>query len=425
MLLTHGRRWTTGVVAGLLVALCAPPSAVARPAPTAVIPVPPPVAQERLVGPALVTPAAARARALRCSGDLEAAERPPVLLVPGTSLTPMENWGPTYLPLLLDRGHAVCLVSLPAYATRDVQANVEYVASAIHTMARRSSRPISTIGHSQGALLPQAALRTWPGLAPYVADVIGIAGVYDAGSAAVRRRCAEPCVPVLHQLATGSAFLAQLARRPLPSGPAYTNLGVLGDRTVTPQPAANQQESATSLMLQEVCPGRPVPQPQHAMIAGDAVALALTLDALDHPGPAAPHRLDPGTCELGYYPEFDAENFLAPTGDHYSRLADPVVREPVLWCRHRADCRTPRLRGRLLTDPRLTVRPHRVALRFAAVDTGRVRVLLGDRAVVLAARPGPMRLTLRREGRAARLRIQTRPRYYSAWATEARRWLPR
>ena len=144
--------------------------------------------------------------------------RAPVLLVPGTTLTPMENWAPTYLPVLLDRGHAVCLVRLPRYGTRDVQANVEYVATAISAMAQRSTRPISTIGLSQGALLPMAALRTWPGLAAHVDDVIGLAGVYERGSTELVRRCRTRCLPVLHQLATGSAYLTHIARKPSPRG---------------------------------------------------------------------------------------------------------------------------------------------------------------------------------------------------------------
>jgi triacylglycerol lipase len=188
-------------------------------------------------GPAMLSPRADRLDALSCSGDLDDARHAPVLLVPGTTLTPEQNWGPTYRPVLLDRGHAVCMVRLPAYATRDVQANIEYVATAIRTMAARASRKISIIGGSQGALLPQVALRTWPDLPAHVDDVIGVAGVYDRGSEELVRRCRSTCLPVLHQMATGSAFLSAIGRRPLPGGPSYTNIGTRGDQTVTPQPA--------------------------------------------------------------------------------------------------------------------------------------------------------------------------------------------
>jgi len=373
----------------------------------------------------MITPADARAHSVTCSGALDAAPRPPVLLVPGTSLTPMENWAPTYLPVLLDRGHAVCLVRLPAYGTRDVQANVEYVASAIRALAPLSRRPISTIGHSQGAFLPQAALRTWPGLAKHVDDVIGLAGVYDRGSAELIRRCRTRCVPVLHQLATGSAFLASIARRPLPTRPAYTNIGARGDLTVTPQPAANKAPGAVSLIIQSVCPGHQVPEPEHAMIAGDAVALALTLDALDHRGAASPKRIDPETCAQRQYPEFDPEDFLSVTSSHASRLARPVAQEPRLYCRHRADCRIPRLRGRVLARPHYTVGPLRVTVRATVLRPGRVRLVLGHQVVTIWARPGPVALSLRRPHESTRLRIRTRPQYYTAWATETVRWVAR
>jgi triacylglycerol lipase len=166
--------------------------------------------------------------------------RTSVLLVHGTAVAPEENWGPTYLPVLLDRGHAACTVRLPDYATRDVQANTEYVVTAIRAMAAASSRRISIIGHSQGALLSHTALRMWSDLSPHVDDVIGLAGVYDRGSQDIAARCQSRCPRVLHQLAPGSAFLQDIARRALPTGPAYTNIGTIGDSTVTPQPAAHR-----------------------------------------------------------------------------------------------------------------------------------------------------------------------------------------
>jgi hypothetical protein len=42
-------------------------------------------------------------------------------------------------------------------------------------------------------------------------------------------------------------------------------------------------DGATNIAVQDLCPGRPV---DHIALAYDAVAFALTIDALDHPGPA-------------------------------------------------------------------------------------------------------------------------------------------
>jgi hypothetical protein len=285
-------------------------------------------------------PLTARAGSLTCTGDLAGAARTPVLLVPGTGLTPRENWGPTYLPVLRKRGQPVCLVRLPAFGTLDVQRNTAYVAAAIRSMALRAGRQISIIGHSQGAFLPRVALRTWPELAKHVDDVIGLAGVYDHGSREVARRCVRECMPVLHQLATGSAFLGAISRWRLPAGPSYTNIGAKGDQTVTPQPLANHQPGAASVMVQDVCPGHVVPEPQHAMIAGDAVALALVLDALDHPGAAAGRRISRLTCYSGQYASFDEDAFFAAAAAVASRrIAAPVATEPAVWCRYRVGCR--------------------------------------------------------------------------------------
>jgi len=375
-------------------------------------------------GPALLTSSAARSSALTCHGILDDAARPPVLLVPGTAVTPEENWAPTYLPVLLDRGHAVCTVRLPDFATKDVQANAEYVVTAIRTMAARSSRRISIIGHSQGTLLSPVALRMWSDLSPHVDDVIGLAGVYDHGSQEIAARCATRCTPVLHQLAAGSAFLADIRRRALPSGPTYTNIGTLGDTTVTPQPAANQQPGAHSILVQDVCPGRTVPISEHAFIVGDAVALALTLDALDHPGTADLGRLDPNVCADGQYPEFNVVQYLAASTLTGIRAGVSTTSEPHLYCRHRSTCRYPRLRGFLVTAPAFTIGRHSVVVRTRALGPGRVKIRLGDRRVVSRVQAGPVSIRVRRPVGRAQLVVKTRPRHYSAWGVERTKRIP-
>lgn len=393
------------------------PRASAAPAPA----VAPAQRAGELPGPAMLSPAADRRKALSCSGDLDRPARPPVLLVPGTSLTPGENWNPTYRPVLIKRGHAVCMVRLPVYATQDMQANIEYVATAIQLMAERSSRKISTIGDSQGALLPQAALRTWPSLAQHVSDVIGVGGVYDRGSKALVERCRKSCIPVLHQMLPGSAFLRAMQRRPLPDGPAYTNIGTRGDQTVTPQPSANQQVGATSIMVQDACPFHRVPAPEHTMIIGDSVALALTLDALDHTGPASTRRLGFGTCWRQSYPEFDLEDLLSRKA--HKQLARPTRNEPALYCRDRSSCADAAQRGELLARPRVTVGRDQVTLRGRALQPGKVRVAVGGRAVVRSVRPGPVTIQVRRPAGRGQVVVATRWGIYRAWAVEAKRAL--
>ena len=374
-------------------------------------------------GPAMLSAASLRTASLTCHGDLEQAPRAPVLLVPGTAMSAEENWGSTYLPVLLDRGHAVCLVELPDFATRDVQASSEYVATAIRLMARGSSRRIATIGHSQGAFLPLVALRTWPDLSVHVADVIGLAGVYDRGSSRLTARCANRCTPVMHQLAARSAFLRSIRRVPLPAGPSYTNVGTVGDETVTPQPVANHQRGARSIMLEGACPGRATPPLAHAMIVGDAVALGLVIDALGHPGPASASRLDPYLCEQGEYPGFDSARFIAAASNVSARTARGTRAEPPLYCRRRPSCRDPNLRGLLTARIRYDVRRRTVTVRTEAQVPGRLRISLGGRVIQRAVRPGPVTVQIRRPARRARLVVASRPRHYTVWATEGGRWL--
>jgi len=375
-------------------------------------------------GPAMVTPRKARLNALTCYGRIDDARRAPILLVGGTAVTGSENWTPTYLSVLRDRGHAVCLVDLPNFGTHDVQANSEYVATAVRTIASRSDRRLSIISHSQGAFLANIALRTWPDLSAHLDDVIGLAGVYDRGSAELARRCQIRCTPVLHQLASGSRFLASIRKRPLPKGVSYTNIGTLGDTTVTPQPAANQQAGANSIMVQDVCPGRILPISEHAMIVGDSVALALALDALDHRGTSARARLSPTVCDRGHYPEFRFLQYLATSSLTDARAGPRTTHEPALFCRHQPTCRYPRARGPLITAPRYSIESRTVTIRTRALGVGTVVVRLGGRRVRQHVEPGRLTLHIRRVPNRAQLRLLTQPKYFSVAAPEAVRWIP-
>lgn len=417
MLPRRGRRLSPFVAAGVLAPLLWSSGIVVAP-----------VSDARAVssegpGPALLTSRSARLAALTCSGDLEASQRPPILLIPGTALTAEENWGPSYRPVLVGRGHAVCLLDLPVFGTRDAQANVEYVATAIRTMGRVAARRISVIGQSQGALLSQVALRTWPDLRAEVDDVVGLAGVYDHGSAALAAQCTAQCTPVLHQLAAGSAFLNSIGPRPLPTGPSYTNIGTLGDQTVTPQRRANEQPGARSILVQDVCPGRQVQEPEHAMLVGDAVALELTLDALDNPGASVVDRIDPSICETQYYAEFDDERFLAAAPSVAARTKYVTRAEPPLTCRMIPTCRSVRLRGRMISPPKVSVKTSAVVARFRAITSGKIKIRLAGQVVRRQVAPGPFRLRVKRPDKGARLVVSTRPSYYVAWATEGTKWV--
>jgi hypothetical protein len=56
-----------------------------------------------------------------CNMDLADANRSPVLLVPGTTLRPAENFDWNYIPALSARGWPVCSVQVPEESLGDIQ----------------------------------------------------------------------------------------------------------------------------------------------------------------------------------------------------------------------------------------------------------------------------------------------------------------
>lgn len=272
-------------------------------------PVKQPVPLAAQPGPALRTPVGELVAALSCVGALESATRTPVLLVHGTSSTPEESWAFGYGRVLPARGHPTCAVRLPDRAWNDIQTSTEYVVHAVRTIAARSGRRVTVIGHSQGALQPLWALRFWPDLADQVEDFVGLAAPLR-GTVAASVVCALPgrCPEVVWQYGAGSAFVAALNRRRLPTGPSYTVVATLNDELVVPQPVASTAPGVSTIVVQRVCPGRFV---EHVGLLADAVAHAIVLDALDHPGPAVAGRISPATCFHPLMPGVDAAGYLA------------------------------------------------------------------------------------------------------------------
>ena len=91
-------------------------------------------------GPALSVPTAALDAALTCDGPLRRQAEDPILLVPGTTLTPDVNFSWNYMRAFSDMGRRWCAVTLPFDATGDIQVAGEYVVHALRTMARKTHR---------------------------------------------------------------------------------------------------------------------------------------------------------------------------------------------------------------------------------------------------------------------------------------------
>ena len=106
-------------------------------------------------GPPLSPSPAALSASLTCHGDLAGATATPVLLVPGTTLTPEVNFSWNYEKVFSARGRPWCAVTLPNHAMSDIQVAGEYVVNAVRTMHERAGRRISVVGFSQGGMVPR------------------------------------------------------------------------------------------------------------------------------------------------------------------------------------------------------------------------------------------------------------------------------
>ena len=290
-------------------------------------------------GPALSVPAAALAHSLSCTGDLAGAGRAPVLLVPGTRVTPLEHYGWNYLRAFDALGWPYCTVTTPKYALEDMQISAEYVVHAIRSMHQRAGRPIAILGGSQGGSLPRWALRFWPDTRSLVTEHVGIA---PSNHGAQGVHCTPNCAPALWQLRYQSNFMRAMnsGQETFP-GISYTEIYTHQDQTATPASDDTGTSSLhggggwiTNVALQDVCPAHIADHIK--AITYDAVAYALAIDALTHDGPASPARIDRSVCLEQFHPGVDPVTFptnfsnAVATAMYRQETASRVDREPSL-----------------------------------------------------------------------------------------------
>lgn len=217
----------------------------------------------------------------------------PVLLVHGTGVNRRQNWEWNYWPVLRDKGWEVCWVNLPRAALGDIQVAAEYVAHALKLMHRASGEKIDILGHSQGGLQPRWAIK-WFATARFVADYIALAspnhGTRMANDLSQNEGCFEAC----WQMRRRSRFIRALNRTTETPGPIYyTSIYTTFDELIQPTGTQAMKGGASNVLLQDLCPGRPV---DHVSIATDYVAWILVRDALLHPGPADPKIVGNEDC---------------------------------------------------------------------------------------------------------------------------------
>jgi hypothetical protein len=285
---TIGRGLALAVLLAVSTACAATPPSAEAPAPPA-------------AGPALSVPTSTLDAALTCTPGVGGAAAETVLLVPATTLTAQEAFSWNWQRLLGDAGRPVCTVDLPDRALGDMQLSAEYVVHAVRAVHGMSGHPVDVIGHSQGGVLARFAVRFWPDARPMVDDLIGL-GAPNHGSTLNDCTPSPGCAPAIWQLKSGSRIL-QALNTPAETFPGVSSTNVYSwtDDTVQPNTddggtSSLQGPGASNVAVQELCPASTAGH--LALGTTDPVAAAVVLDALEHPGPADPLRIDPDVCQV-------------------------------------------------------------------------------------------------------------------------------
>ncbi len=279
-------------------------------------------------GPALETDRATLDRAIQCpiafSGEHE-----PILLVHGTAGRPEDHWALTYQKVLPDMGFDVCTVRLPSFALTDIQTSVEYVVHAVRVIREASGKKVDMVGYSQGGLEPRWAVKYWPDVRAAVDDIVTLATPHHGTLLGDVATVGGTFAPAVWQMRPSSLFISALnADDETPGSIDYTSLYSLHDelvQPVLPTPTA-ALAGGTAIMIQDICPGRFV---NHGGQPVDAAVFTLVLDALTHPGPADPARLDTlAVCTQLFLPGLTPDDAAAAEAVVYGNGGETIVFGP-------------------------------------------------------------------------------------------------
>jgi triacylglycerol esterase/lipase EstA (alpha/beta hydrolase family) len=270
-------------------------------------------------------------RSLQCPGGLAAADRDVILLVPGTTLDPRTNFGYSWMREFEALGFPYCYVVMPDRSMIDMQVSSEHVVHAIREIHRVSGRKVDVIGHSQGGANPRWAMRWWPDTRSMVDDYIGLAPDVHGGKG-VDALCADgDCAPAMWQQTYHSNLMRALnsGGETFP-GVDYTVAWTRFDQFLTPPGEVTTIDGATNIALQDICPANTT---EHVAIGThDPISFAIMMDALTHPGPANPARIDRTVCTQALPPHVDPVTFPVDyakvQGEIFTQLTlYPQVRE--------------------------------------------------------------------------------------------------
>jgi Lipase (class 2) len=341
----------------------------------------PPYAPLNRSGPPLSVPAATLRAALSCTGRVSGAQRPPILLVPGTNLDPSSNYAWNYERAFTHLGWPYCTITLPNHTMGDIQIAGEYIVYALRTMSAMAGRRVDVLGFSQGGMVPRWALRFWPDTRQLVEDFVAL-DPSNHGTGDANVLCHAACPPADWQQASTSNFIAALnSFAETFAGIDYTVVYSRMDEVVVPNGDASGSSSLhtgggriANIRVQDICPGD---LSEHlAMGSYDPVGYALAVDAFSHPGPADLRRIALTVCSQPFQPGVDPATFVSDYARYARAVATAQVQapevnaEPALRCYVFAAC--PVMPTTAARTPART-RPHRSHPRRHRARRHRVR----------------------------------------------------
>lgn len=248
-----------------------------------------------------------------------------VLLVHGVGFDAKDSWSWGYQRALTADGFAICTVQVGNVGRGEVTLGAEYVVNAIREARERSGQDISVIGHSAGPPLALWAMKYWPDVAESVDDMIGLAGAIKGTALADGVCVLDKCPALAWQLSRDSTFVNALNESRVDSDIDVTSLFTLTDEGIQPARQVSSYTGGTNIAIQDVCRTRIV---GHVGMLYDGTGYKLALDALTHPGPAVPSRVD-RPCSSRILPEFSLLGF-AGAGISGSAKYLGVVGEPFI-----------------------------------------------------------------------------------------------
>ena len=218
----------------------------------------------------------------------------PVVLVHGTAENMFDNWQ-AMSPALKAAGYCVYALNygsynnsgaIGVYGLNVVERGARELAAFVDdVLARTGAAQVSLVGHSQGGMMPRYYLKNLGGSGK-VDDLVGISPS-NHGTTHPLASPLGPFCPACAQQAAGSPFLTQLNSGDETPGPvSYTNIVTRYDEVVIPATSGYlfpDDDQVTNITLQDKCPND---TSEHLRTPYDPPAIALTLDALAHPGPA-------------------------------------------------------------------------------------------------------------------------------------------